>query len=183
MVRNVVRIQNQQQPKSAWELVENVRSNFVQHAGWAGDIKLMPVLFDRKYLNNPASYMAATANVVNCLPLHPHVYMQHPYNNHWTHYISEQMPDDVTLHFLDQPEIWDNYHRHQGSIHCGSAVRRTIDFSEPWWEKENLQRTKGDIQFAKVFWEIPVAHSFLFIEGAIGAAEKTEEWIGVLPVF
>jgi hypothetical protein len=73
--------------------------------------------------------------VINGLPIHGmgH-YMQSSGNAYWESHIQSVLS---FAEFLPQPDFWNHYHRLCGSIHCGTATKRTIDFSTPWWEQLN----------------------------------------------
>ncbi|MEI6809893.1 MAG: protein-arginine deiminase family protein, partial [bacterium] len=85
----------------------------------------LPVLFD-KYGDH---FVAGTANAVNCL-VYPGqgIFMQDTGSVDFNTYISNHVSSVVFIN------IWDGYHCWWGEVHCGTATRRTISFTPPWWQ-------------------------------------------------
>ena len=134
MLRNLVDRsghENQDVHTSAWTRVKSMRSTLYSSFAdsYQPNVIELPVLFE---LDGPR-WAPATANLVNGLsvPGHGH-FMQDPGNTHWANYVSGVLGSSV---FLNQVEFWDNYHRGKGSIHCGTATMRSVDFSIPWWNR------------------------------------------------
>ena len=92
----------------------------------------VPVLFEQDVrFDEPdiLRFYAGSANLVNCLNIPgAGVFMSDPgceaFRNYTTNHVSD-------VHWV---EVWE-YHRLLGEIHCGSATRRTIDLSTPWWQQ------------------------------------------------
>jgi len=72
-----------------------------------------------------------TEGVVNSL-VHPGhgIFMQDTGSMEFNTYVSNSVPGVVWLR-----DTWDVYHVQYGEIHCGTATRRTIDLTVPWWQR------------------------------------------------
>ncbi len=86
----------------------------------------LPVLFHRV----GGDFFAGSANLVNCL-VYPGqgIYMQTTGNADFDGYVTSHVSGAVFIN------IWDQYHRYKGEVHCGTATRRTVNLSPPWWDK------------------------------------------------
>jgi hypothetical protein len=91
----------------------------------------LPVLFHRILDDdNVLRFVAGTANVVNSL-VYPGngIYMQDTGNPEFNSSINSLVPNAVFLN------VWNKYHCFDGEIHCGTATRRTINLTPPWWQR------------------------------------------------
>jgi hypothetical protein len=94
----------------------------------------VPVLYGRVTVEidgeSRQRFLAHSANVANCLVIpNSGVYMQTTGSSLFDTYITGCLSNAV---FID---IWDEYHCHEGEVHCGTATRRTVDLTAPWWQR------------------------------------------------
>lgn len=90
----------------------------------------IPVLFDRQVYGERSVFVAGSANVVNALVLPAgSTFMQDTGSVVFDAYITSCVPNPVFIN------IWNDYHRYSGEVHCGTATRRTIDLATPWWQR------------------------------------------------
>jgi hypothetical protein len=90
--------------------------------------KPMPVLFDLD--SSTGRYAANSANVVNCLVLGGvTLYYQKTGCTVFQNYISSVVPGAQPV------DAWNYLHQGLGEIHCGTAVRRSLNPLPRWWEQ------------------------------------------------
>ena len=91
------------------------------------NIKL-PVLFNKDLADK---FYAGSANVVNCL-VYPSsgVFMQNTGSAEFNAHVAGRVSSVIWL-----TDTWDAYRCGMGEIHCGTATRRTIDCTIPWWQR------------------------------------------------
>ena len=91
----------------------------------------LPVLFDRVFdEEGQLKFVAGSANVVNALVLPTeNIYMQDTGSAVFDSFVTSCVPNAVFIN------IWNDYHRYLGEVHCGTATRRTINFATPWWQR------------------------------------------------
>jgi hypothetical protein len=117
--------------------LEQLRENLKTELGKTVTFRSVPVVFAFVGVNSSGGqmFLAATANMVNCVVDGNTIYATNPGNerfrqlfhntvNHTVHFAQEDTPDDITA--------WDNYHIRAGELHCGSNGKRTLP-PEPWW--------------------------------------------------
>ena len=76
-----------------------------------------------------------TANLANCLMVKTNtVYYSDPGNEVFRNYFRT----NVTLTAV-AVNVWNVYHCNYGEIHCGTAVRRQLPVTPPWWEHEAIK--------------------------------------------
>jgi hypothetical protein len=90
----------------------------------------LPVLFAKAVVGGVPVFYAGSANVVNCLVLPSSgIYMQETGSADFDSYVTGCLTNAVFIN------IWDVYHRNLGEVHCGTATRRTVDLTTPWWQR------------------------------------------------
>ena len=98
---------------------------------YAGSVTFVPtpVLFDLA-TTTPPQYLANSANVVNCLVRTGGTgYYQNTGCTVFENYIFSVAPGAQPV------DAWDILHQNEGEIHCGTAARRTLSASPPWWQQ------------------------------------------------
>jgi hypothetical protein len=89
----------------------------------------MPVLFDKP--SGLSTYLAASANVVNCLlSTGGTICYSETGCAVFRSYISSVLPTAQEV-----PGGWEGLHCEQGEVHCATAAQRELDLDEPWWEQ------------------------------------------------
>ena len=117
--------------------LEQLREDLKTELGKTVTFRSVPVVFAFVGVNSSGGqmFLAATANMVNCVVDGNTIYATNPGNerfrqlfhntvSHTVHFAQEDTPDDITA--------WDNYHIRAGELHCGSNGKRTLP-PEPWW--------------------------------------------------
>ena len=89
----------------------------------------MPVLF--AVPDGKSKYLAASANVVNCLVgSGGTIYYPATGCEVFRTYIAGVLPSASQV-----TDAWEDLHCQEGEVHCATAAQRVLDLSTPWWQQ------------------------------------------------
>ena len=81
-----------------------------------------------------------TSNLANCLVVNPNlIYYPDPGNADFSNQIVWAVRNATLNATVIAIDVWVNYHCAMGEIHCGTATRRALQVTPPWWEHETIK--------------------------------------------